>query len=73
MWVESAHGELRDGFEAWCRILLVLPGWNRLGRLAAMPPLRWLGPPLYRLVAVVRRCLPSPPPSGGGFRGEVGG
>lgn len=56
MWV-YAGGELRDGFAGWRRILAELPGWRWLARITAIPPLSWLGPIGYRLVARWRHVM----------------
>jgi predicted DCC family thiol-disulfide oxidoreductase YuxK len=58
MWVLGADGALAAGFAGWRRILAELPGWRWLARVSGAPPLRWLGPPLYRLVARARTLLP---------------
>lgn len=58
MWVRDESGRLLEGFEAWRVIMNELPGWRWLARLVAAPPLRWLGPPLYRMIARNRRRLP---------------
>jgi predicted DCC family thiol-disulfide oxidoreductase YuxK len=58
MWVRDSEGRLHRGFEAWRRILAELPGWRWLAALSSAPPLRWLGPPIYALVARWRRHLP---------------
>ena len=58
MWVRGDDGELAAGFAGWRRILAELPGWRWLARVSGTPPLRWLGPPVYRLVARARRMLP---------------
>ena len=57
MWVRGADGSLLEGFDAWRRILLEVPGWRWLAGAVALPPLRWLGPPVYRLVAHNRHRL----------------
>jgi predicted DCC family thiol-disulfide oxidoreductase YuxK len=54
MWVREADGRLLDGFEGWRRILAELPRWRWLARVSGLPPLCWLGPPIYRLVARLR-------------------
>jgi predicted DCC family thiol-disulfide oxidoreductase YuxK len=60
MWVRTAEGELLAGFEGWLRLLSVLPRWRWLARISRVPPLRWLGPPIYRLIARFRHRLPTP-------------
>jgi predicted DCC family thiol-disulfide oxidoreductase YuxK len=58
MWVRGADGALSGGFAGWRRILAELPGWRWLALVSGAPPLRWLGPPAYRLVAHARALLP---------------
>jgi predicted DCC family thiol-disulfide oxidoreductase YuxK len=60
MWVRGADGRMLRGFEAWRLIMASLPGWRWLAMLTGLPPLRWLGEPLYRLVARNRHRLPWP-------------
>jgi predicted DCC family thiol-disulfide oxidoreductase YuxK len=57
MWVADTDGSLLEGFAAWRRIMTEFPRWGWLARLAGLPPLSWLGPPLYRLVAAHRHHL----------------
>jgi predicted DCC family thiol-disulfide oxidoreductase YuxK len=58
MWVRDNDGTLHGGFDGWLRIMAELPGWSWLARISGAAPLRWLGPPVYRLVARARRLLP---------------
>ena len=51
MWVRGDDGTLASGFAGWRRILAELPGWSWLARLTGVPPLSWLGPGAYRLIA----------------------
>ena len=60
--VRSPDGELLHGFAAWREILRGLPGWRWLARLAGLPPLAWIGPPIYRLVSRYRNRIPMPMP-----------
>lgn len=60
LWVRDADGVLHRGFEAWRLILRELPGWGWLAALTGLPPLRWLGEPVYRFVARNRHRLPLP-------------
>lgn len=60
--VRTPSGELLHGFAAWRRILLALPHWRWLARLAALPPLAWIGPPVYRLISRHRHRIPMPMP-----------
>lgn len=55
MWVRDRDGALLDGFAAWRRIMAEMPGWRWVARLASLPPLTLVGPPLYRLIASNRR------------------
>lgn len=58
MWVRDSGGRLHRGFEAWRRMMAALPGWRWLAALSGLPPLRWLGEPVYRLIARNRHRLP---------------
>jgi predicted DCC family thiol-disulfide oxidoreductase YuxK len=49
---------LRTPEGKWLR---VLPKLAWLGRIAGLPPLRWLGPPLYGFIARHRYSLPGAP------------
>jgi predicted DCC family thiol-disulfide oxidoreductase YuxK len=57
-WVEAGRG--RDGGHlAIARSLAAARGgWRVVGRALLLPPLRWLGPPAYALVARNRHRLP---------------
>ena len=57
MWVRDGSGQLLEGFAAWQIIMNELPGWRWLARLVAAPPMRWLGPPIYRMIAKNRTRL----------------
>jgi len=57
MWVRDGDGGLHRGFAAWRLIMASLPGWRWLATLTGLPPLRWLGEPLYRLIARNRHHL----------------
>ena len=59
MWVRDADGRLLSGFAAWQRIMAELPGWRWLAGLSVLPPVSWVGPSLYRLVARNRYRLPA--------------
>jgi len=59
MWVRDADGLLLSGFAAWQRIMAELPGWRRLAGLSRLPPVSWIGPTLYRLIAKNRHRLPT--------------
>jgi predicted DCC family thiol-disulfide oxidoreductase YuxK len=58
MWASDPDGALSSGFAAWRRILSALPRWRWLATVAGLPPLRWVGPPAYRIVARWRHVLP---------------
>ncbi len=57
MWIRDRNGSLLEGFDAWCAIMAEIPGWRWVARLASMPPLASIGPPLYRWVAARRHRL----------------
>ena len=54
MWVHDADGSLFSSFDGWRRILAELPRWRWLAALAGLPPVRWFGQPLYRIIARFR-------------------
>ncbi len=58
MWVRLPNGTLASGFAAWLAVLRSLPRWRILAAVLGLPPLRWLGPPVYRLVARHRHLPP---------------
>ena len=60
LWVRAADGRLGGGFAGWLLILGALDRWRWLARLASRPPLRWLGPLVYRVVARYRFVLGRP-------------
>ncbi len=60
MWVRLPGGALASGFAGWLEVLRALPRWRLVAGLLALPPLRWFGPLVYRIVARHRR-----PPQGG--------
>lgn len=70
MHVQALDGRWHTGFFGWLEILRALPRWRRLARLLSVPPLRWIGPLLYRLIAgnryripkFILRWLGAPPP-----------
>ncbi len=61
MHVRTPDGRWAKGFEAWVVLLRVLPRLARLGWLASMPPVRWIGPSLYAFIARHRYSLPGAP------------
>jgi predicted DCC family thiol-disulfide oxidoreductase YuxK len=58
MWVRLPEGKLASGFYGWLEILHVLPWWRLVAGLLRLPPLQWIGPAVYRLVARHRHLLP---------------
>jgi len=62
MHLRTPDGTWTAGFAAWVRILRVLPGLAWLGWLLNVPPMRWIGPSMYRWVAHHRKLLPGIPP-----------
>lgn len=58
MWVRGADGTPLGGFAGWRRIMAELPRWRWLARVTGAAPIRWLGPPVYRLIARARSSLP---------------
>ncbi len=58
MHVRTPDGRWHVGFFGWGAVLKALPRWRWLGHLLAWPPLRWLGPPGYALVAGNRYRIP---------------
>ena len=63
LWVD-ADGTVSGGAAAVARLLRAagLP-WSALGVLISLPPLRWVAPPVYRLVAANRHRLPGGTPA----------
>src|SRR6202022_3298750 len=61
MHMRTPEGKGLRGFEVWRALLRVLPKLAWLGRIAGLPPLRWLGPPLYGFIARHRYSLPGAP------------
>ena len=62
MHLRAPDGAWSAGFPAWVRILHELPRLAWLGWFLAKPPLRWIGPGLYRWIARHRTLLPGAPP-----------
>ena len=70
MHVHTPDGQWHAGFFGWVAILSVLPRWRWLTAAMRVPPLRWIGPAAYGLVASHRyqvpgwllRWLGAPPP-----------
>ncbi len=58
MWVRLPGGTLASGFSGWLAVLRVLPRWRLVAAIIALPPLRWVGPIIYRIVARHRQLLP---------------
>lgn len=61
MHVRTPDGAWLKGFAAWVALLQVMPKLAWLGRLAGLPPFRWIGPPVYRFIARHRYSLPGAP------------
>ena len=61
MHLRTPNGKWLGGFEAWLELLRVLPRFAWLVWMAGLPPLRWLGPPLYRFIARHRYSIPGAP------------
>ena len=59
IWVRLPGGGTASGFAGWLAVLRALPRWCFLAPVLRLPPLRWLGPPVYRLVARHRHALVS--------------
>jgi predicted DCC family thiol-disulfide oxidoreductase YuxK len=59
MHVQTADGRWHAGFFAWLEIFKVLPRWRWLGRVLGLPPLRWMGPLMYRVIAANRYRIPN--------------
>jgi len=57
MWVRTGDGTLHRGFAGWRLIMREIPRWRWLGWVAGLPPLRWIGPGIYRLVARLRHRM----------------
>ena len=60
IWVKTDDGDFLRGFDAWRQVLLAVPRWRWLAWLSGIPPLRWIGPPFYHLVARVRNLISAP-------------
>ena len=58
MVVKTESGAVSRGFAAWRLVLGALPRWRWLACALGAPPLRWIGPSLYRFVARHRRWFP---------------
>ena len=63
LWVDP-DGAVSGGAAAVARLLRAagVP-WSVLGALIGLPPLRWVAPPVYRLVAANRHRLPGGTPA----------
>ncbi len=57
MWVRTVEGTLHRGFAGWRLIMNEIPRWRWLSWIAGLPPLSWIGPHIYRLVAASRHRL----------------
>ena len=61
MHLRTPEGAWLRGFDAWLALLRVLPKFSWLSRIASLPPLRWIGPPVYGFIARHRYRLPGAP------------
>ena len=61
MHLRTPEGAWLRGFDAWLALLRVLPKFSWLSRIAGLPPLRWIGPAVYRFIARHRYRLPGAP------------
>lgn len=61
MHMRTPDGKWLRGFEAWQAMLRVLPKLVWIGKITSLPPLRWLGPPMYGFIARHRYSLPGAP------------
>jgi len=61
MHVRTPDGAWLKGFTAWVALLRALPRLAWMGRIAGMPPARWLGPSVYAFIARHRYSLPGAP------------
>ena len=57
MWVRLPEGGLVSGFAGWVAVLRALPRWRLFADILELPPIRWAGPVLYRVVARHRHRL----------------
>jgi predicted DCC family thiol-disulfide oxidoreductase YuxK len=57
MWVRRADGTLCGGFDGVCAVLGALPRWRPVVALLRLPPMRWVGIVVYRIVARHRAGL----------------
>lgn len=61
MHVRTPDGRWVVGFDAWQELLCELPKLAWLGKIAALPPFRWMGPSAYRFIARHRYSIPGAP------------
>jgi predicted DCC family thiol-disulfide oxidoreductase YuxK len=59
MHVRTPDGQWHAGFFGWIAILRVLPRWRWLAAVLSAPPLRWIGPAVYRFIASHRYQVPA--------------
>jgi predicted DCC family thiol-disulfide oxidoreductase YuxK len=70
MHVLTPDKQWYGGFHAWLQVLKALPRWRWLGKMLGYAPFRWIGPPLYKVIAqnryrapsVILRWIGAPPP-----------
>ena len=58
MHVQTADGHWHVGFWGWIAILRVLPRLRWAAGILAAPPVRWVGPWFYRMIAGNRYRIP---------------
>jgi predicted DCC family thiol-disulfide oxidoreductase YuxK len=51
MHVQTPDGWWHTGFFGWIAVLRVLPRWRLLASVMNLPPVRWIGPSIYRFIA----------------------
>ena len=59
MHVQTPDGQWHAGFFGWIAILGVLPRWRWLAGVMRVPPMRWIGPTAYMLIANHRYQVPA--------------
>lgn len=58
MHVRTPDGRWHAGFFGWIAILRALPRWRWLAAVMNAPPLRWIGPAAYAVIANHRYQIP---------------
>jgi predicted DCC family thiol-disulfide oxidoreductase YuxK len=57
VWVRLPGGRLVSGYAAWVAVLRALPRWRLVAGVLELPPMRWAGAVLYRVIARHRHTL----------------